>query len=70
MDESKNLPRHASTRTSLEVVARRVVDQAVIELAAYLDKLPECGTATPTPVVEPPMLIPLETLSIREVETA
>jgi len=36
-------PRNTSTRTSLEVVTRRIVDQAAAELLAYLDKLPEAG---------------------------
>ena len=40
--------RDASTRTSLEVITRKLVDQAADEINTYLLKLPECGK-TPAP---------------------
>lgn len=39
--------RNTSTRTSIEKITRKVVDQAADELAAYLEKLPESGTPYP-----------------------
>lgn len=42
-------PRNTSTRTSLEAVTRKVVNDAAAELAAYLNKLPESGGPAPSP---------------------
>ena len=49
MTTDQNSPRNTSTRTSLEVITRRIVDQAASELNHYLAKLPESAGPDPEP---------------------
>jgi len=45
-------PRNTSTRTTIEKLVRRTVNQAADELLSFLEKLPEHGTPAPVTLAD------------------